>query len=158
MQKEELIELLKTKKEKEGQLRLKENEKRRTEIKLKELEEEDYAIGMSPVYAEGSKGTKNDSKVENIVMNKDARFQELKLKIKQLDKEIELLRLEIDEVDVRLGCLSRLEKEILEDRFVNEMTLDDIAHETYYRVRRQTRTTKTINRIIENSLQKMAKI
>ena len=158
MQKEELIELLKTSKEKQGQLKLKENEKRRTEIKLKELEEEEYTIGMSPVYTEGSKGTLNDSKVENIVINKDSRIQELKHKIRQLDKDIELLKLDIEEVNIRLGCLTRFEKEILEDRFVNEMTLEDIGIETVDRLRKQTRSARTIKKIIENSLRKMEKI
>lgn len=158
MNKNELIELLKTSKEKEGQLRLKENEKRRKEIALQELEEEEYTIGMGPIYAEGSKGTAVNSKIENIVINKDEKIQELKKKIKQLEKEIELLKLDIEEVNVRLGCLSRLEKEILVDRFVNEMALEDIGTETYWKIRKQTRGRKAINKIIEKSLQKMEKI
>jgi len=158
MIKEELVELLKSYKEKKGQLRLKENEKKRTELQIKEIEEAEYQVGMSPVYMEGSKSTNINSKVENIVIDKNTKIEEYKIKIKKLEKEIEVLRLDLEEIDVRLGCLTYLEKEILIDRFVNEMTLEDIGQETYYRIRRQTRTTKTIIRIIENSLQKMSKI
>ena len=158
MKKEELIELLKASKEKRGQLRLKENEKRRIEIRISELEEEEYDVGMSPVYSEGSKSTLTGSKVENLVINRNTQIEELKLKIKHLEKEIELLKLDIEDENVRLGCLTYMEKEILIDRFVNEMTLEDIGDDTIRRIRNQTRSARTIKKIIENSLRKMEKI
>jgi len=158
METEEVIKLLRTYKENKSKLRLKENEKKRKEAKLRELEEAEYEISMSPRYCEGSKSTTVNSKVENIVVNKDARTEELKHEIKQLSEEIESIRIKIDEVDIRLDSLTYFEKEILIERFINEKKLEDIGQETCWRIIRQTRERKAVSRIIDVALCKVAKI
>lgn len=158
MNSNEMIEILKMFKTKEAQLKLKEIDLKKKTIELNKLLEEEYNINITPQYTEGSKGTEINSKVENAVVKKNTKITELEEEIKKLQEEIDILKLDVEEINVRLGTLSYIEKEILTDYYVNETKLEDIGNFTYYRLRQQTRSAKTIKRLIENAVNKLAKI
>jgi hypothetical protein len=158
MNKEDIIELLKEHKQKEAQLKLKENAKKRKELNLQELKEIGYNPKITPTYSEGGKSNLVNSKVEQDVINLDEKISSLKKEIKELEKEIEILRLDVDEINIRLGALTYLEKELLTDYYINKMSLEDIGNITYYRVKHQTRSESTVKRKIETIIEKMSKI
>lgn len=158
MNKDEMIEMLKQFKTKEAQLKLKEIDFKKKTIELNKIMEEEYSINITPKYTEGSKSNEISSKVENAVIRKSAKIIELEEELKKLQEEIDVLKLDVEEINVRLGTLSYIEKEVLTDYYVNENKLEDIGNFTYYRLRQQTRSAKTIKRLIENAVNKLAKI
>ena len=158
MNKDEIISLLKQSKEKEAQLEMRKIEKRKKEIQLEYLKQEEYKINITPAYTEGMKSNIISSKVEKLVINKDSEIERLEKEIKEIEKEIELLELDVKINNIVLGTLTYLEKEILIDYYVNEMSLTDIGNLTYYRIRQQTRGEKTIKRMIERAFYKLEKI
>lgn len=153
-----MIEMLKQFKTKDAQLKLKEIDYKKKTIKLNKIKEEEYSINITPKYVEGSKSNEINSKVENAVMKKNTKIIELEEELKKLQEEIDILKLDVEEINVRLGTLSYLEKEILIDYYVNESKPEDIGDFTYYRIRHQTRSAKTIKRLIENAVNKLARI
>ena len=157
MTEEEVINLLRIYKKEQGKLEILKIERRRKEIKYDKLLSE-YNIRLSPIYEEGSKSTRSDSNVEIAVINKIEVVDEVLKEIEKIDKEIEILELDLKEINVRLGVLTRVEKEILVARFVDNMTLEEIGCETYYQIRQQTRSARTIKNIIKNALDKIAKM
>lgn len=158
MNKNDIIELLKNYKERQAKLDLKRNEKRRKEIQLEKLKEKDFEINIVPNYSEGGKGNGTSSKTENAVVRKDSDIKSLEKELKELEREIELLELDVKDIDIRLGMLTYLEKEILVDYLINEMTYEEIGNLTYYKLRQQTRGEKAIKRIIEKAFSKLEKI
>lgn len=158
MNKNEIVELLKKYKERQAKLDLKRNDRRRKEIQLEILKEEEYKISLTPGYSEGGKGNCINSKVENAVVKKDSDIETLEKEIIDLNREIELLEIDVKEIDIRLGMLTYLEKEILVDYLINEMTYTEIGNITYYRLRQQTRGEKAIRTIIKKALSKLEKI
>lgn len=158
MNKNEIIELLKNYKERQAKLDLKKNEKRRKEIQLERLKEEEYSINITPIYAEGGKGNGTNSKVESAVVNKSSDIEILEKELVNLGREIELLEIDLKDTDIRLGTLTYLEKEVLTDYLINEMTCSEIGNLTIYKIKRQTRSERTIREIIKKALEKLEKI
>lgn len=154
MNKEETKEMLKKYKEKQAKLDLKQNIKKR---KIRELIkiEKDIKINITPKYIEGSKSNKVESNVENTVVNKDEKVEELKKEIQELDDEIEELKLDIEEVNIRLGYLNYLEKEIITAYYVDELSPEYIGNHTYYEIKHQTRGEEAIKKIINRILRKL---
>lgn len=157
MSKDELIELLKTYKQTEAKRDLNLNEINKLKRDIEKIEA-DYSTNMTPTYQEGSKSNQISSKVENIVIRKDARIGEKEERIKQLEEENEDLDYKLKKVDIRLGSLSRLQKEIITDYYINEMDYKTIGIETYWRIINQTRSEKTVARKIEEITEKILKL
>lgn len=158
MNKEEIIELLREKKTKEAKLNLKEIEMKKILIELENLNKEDYVINMTPVYVEGGKTNFVQSKVENTIIKKEEAKEKLETRIKTIENEIKILKLDVDEINIRLEVLNYIEKEVLMQFYVNDKTLEDIGNFTYYEIRQQTRGPRTIKRIIEKALNKLQEI
>lgn len=158
MNKNEIIESLKTHKERQAKLDLRKNEKRRKEIKLARLKEEEYKINITPIYEEARRGNAINSKVENAVVKKDDNIEVLEKEIIELGREIELLEIDVNDINIRLGALTYLEKEILTDYLINKMNCTEIGNITYYKIKQQTRSEKTIREIIKRALEKLEKI
>ena len=158
MNKEETIELLKAYKERQAKLDLKKNAKRKKEIQLEILKEEEYKVNITPGYSEGVRANNINSRVENAVVKRNSNIEILENEIKELTRDIELLEIDVREIDIRLGMLTYLEKEILIDNLINEMTYTEIGNITYYRVKHQTRAEKAIQRIVKRALDKLEKI
>lgn len=158
MSKEEIIEQLKQLREKQGRLALKRNLRKRKKIQLRKRKKE-LRIKITQGYAEGSSNTnKITSSVEEAVIEKDEKIQELKKDIQELTDEIETLELEVEEVNIRLGSLTYIEKEVVTAYYVDGMSYREIGEETFYHIKHQTRDKRTIKNIIEKANKKMEKL
>lgn len=158
MSKEEIIQQLKLFKEKEGKLALKRNLRKRKKIQLRKRIKE-IKVKITQGYSEGSSKTnKITSSVEEAVIDKDEKIQELKNEIQELTDDIELLETDIEEVNIRLGSLQYLEKKIMIAYYVDNMSYQEIGLDTYYEVKHQTRDRRTIKNIIKKIEIKMEKL
>lgn len=158
MSKEEIIQQLKLFKEKEGKLALKRNLRKRKKIQLRKRIKE-IKVKITQGYSEGnSKTNKITSSVEEAVIDKDEKIQELKNEIQELTDDIELLETDIEEVNIRLGSLQYLEKKIMIAYYVDNMSYQEIGLDTYYEVKHQTRDRRTIKNIIKKIEIKMEKL
>ena len=157
MSKEELIELLGKHKEKEAKKALKQNRIKQLE-KEKESSKEDYNTNTTTNFMEGGRGNETTSKVENKVCKKDNREQEIEEEIKTLKQEIEKLDYELDQVNIRLGSLNRLEKEIITARYIDKEDYYYIGNITYYNVRHQTRGEEAIRKMIEKIMNRLTNL
>lgn len=158
MSKEKIIEQLKQFKEKQAKLDLKRNERRRKKIQLRRIIKE-LKIKITQGYSEGSSKTNRiSSSVEEAVIEKDERVQLLKNEIQELTDDIEILEIDLEEVNIRLGSLNYLEKEIIFAYYVEGLSYKEIGEETYYRVRHQTRDRRTIKQIVKKIENKMEKL
>lgn len=157
MSKDELIDLLKTHKQTTAKKDLNLNEISKLKRDIEKIET-DYSTNITPTYQEGSKSNQVSSKVENAVVKKDTRIVEIEEKIEQLEEENKELDYILNQVNIRLGSLKRLEKEIITDYYINEMDCKTIGIETYWRVINQTRSERTVARKIEEITEKMLKL
>lgn len=157
MSKDELIGLLKNYKQTMARRDLNLSEIDKLNRDIKKIEG-DYCIKITTRYQEGGKSNRVCSDVENSVVKKDIRIIEMEEKIIGLEEENEELNYKLRQVDVRLGSLSRLEKEIMVDYYINEMDYKTIGIETYWKMINQTRSEKTVARKIEEITQKILKL
>lgn len=158
MTKEEIVEQLGKYKQKQAELALKILERKKLRIKKKKIKRE-LNVNITPKYTEGGKSTnKVSSIVEDTVIQKNTRLEEIDGEIATINEDISILRIEIKELDVRLGSLTYLEKEIITAYYVDRMSMEEIGLYTYYKVKHQTRERKTIKNMIKKIETKMAKI
>lgn len=157
MSKEELIELLKKHKQTTAKKDLNLNEIKKLKRDI-EKKKHDYSTSTTQTYQEGSRGNEVTSKVENAVVKKDERIIEMEETIKRLEEEIIDLDYELNQVNIRLGSLKRLEKEIITAYYIDEMDYKTIGIEVYWRVINQTRSERTVARKIEEITEKMLKL
>ena len=157
MSKDELIELLKTHKQTTAKKDLNLNEINKLNRDILKIKA-DYSINMTPTYQEGSKSNRTNSKVENAIVRKDERIAEKEEAIKRLEEENEELDYILNQVNIRLGSLTRLEKEIITDYYINQMGCRTIGMETYWRVINQTRSEKTVTRKVDEITEKLLKL
>lgn len=157
MSKEELIELLKTYKGKQSKRALRLEERQRLERRIAKIEA-DYETNMTPIYQEGGRGNQTTSKVENKILTKKEKIEGIEEQIKRIDEEIIELDYELNQVNIRLGSLSRLEKEIITAYYIDNQDYNYIGNVTYYEVKHQTRSGDTIKRIITQILSKLTKL
>lgn len=157
MSKEEFIRLLKTYKGKQSKKALRLEERQRLERRIAKIEA-DYETNMTPVYQEGGRGNQTTSKVENKILTKKEKIEEIEEQIKRIDEEIIELDYELNQVNIRLGSLSRLEKEIITAYYIDEMDYKTIGVEIYWQIINQTRSERTVARKIEEIMEKMLKL
>lgn len=157
MSKEELIRLLKTYKEKQSKKALRLEERQRLERRIAKIEA-DYETNMTPIYQEGGRGNQTTSKVERKILTKKEKIEEIEEQIKKIHEEIIDLDYELNQVNIRLGSLSRLEKEIITAYYIDEMDYKTIGVEVYWRIINQTRSERTVARKIEEITEKMLKL
>lgn len=157
MSKEELIELLGSHKEKQSKKALRLEEKQRLQRRIAKIEA-DYETSLTPTYQEGGRGNQTTSKVESKILTKKEKIEEIEEQIKKIDEEIIDLDYELNQVNIRLGSLSRLEKEIITAYYIDEMDYKTIGVEVYWRIINQTRSERTVARKIEEIMEKMIKL
>lgn len=158
MSKDEIIELLKTYKEKQAKLGLKKLEKKRKLTQLKNLKEEEINTKITQNYTEGGKTNQVSSKTENSIVKREERIANLREEIEVLDKEIEVLEIDVEEVDIRLASLTFLEKEIITAYYIDKFSYAEIGNLVYYRIKQQTRTEESIKKMIERIVKKLKKL
>lgn len=157
MNKEELIGLLKTHREKESKKALRLEEKQRLQRKIAKIEV-DYETSLTTTYQEGGRGNQTTSKVENKILTKKEKIEEIEQQIKIIDEEIVELDYELNQVNIRLGSLKRLEKEIITAYYIDGIDCRTIGKEVYWRIIEQTRSEKTVARKIEEIMEKLLKL
>lgn len=154
MSKEELIELLKTHNQTTAKKDLNINEINKLEREIKKAMN-NYSTNIVSTYQEGSKSNKISSKVENAVIKKDTKVIEMEERIKQLEEENKELDYILNQVNIRLGALTYIEKTVLTSRYIDEMEYDDIGNNVFYRIKHQTRSVDAIKKICKRAINKM---
>jgi len=157
MSKEELIELLKTHKYTTAKKALNLNDINKLKRDIAKIEK-NYNINITPVYQEGSKSNQVSSKVENVIVKKDMEIIEKEEMIKKLEEENEDLDYVLNQVNIRLGSLTYIEKTVLTARYIDEMEYDYIGNEIFYDIKHQTRGEDAIKKICKKALNKMSKL
>ena len=153
MNKDELIELLRTHKQTSAKRDLNLNDIGKIKRDIKKIEN-DYSTNITPTYQEGSKSNEMSSKVESAVIRKDTRIIEKEEIIRKLEEENEDLNYILNQVNIRLGSLTYIEKTVLTSRYIDEMEYDYIGNKVFYEIKHQTRGEDAIKKICKKSTEK----
>lgn len=157
MSKEEIIDLLKTYKEKEARKSLRIQDKQSLQRRRAKIEV-DYETNMTSIYQEGGKGNQTTSKVENKILMKKEKIEEITKQIKEINEEIVELDYELAQVNIRLGSLNELENKIITAYYIDNQDYNYIGNVIYYEVKHQTRSEETIKRMVAQILNKLTKL
>lgn len=158
MTKKQLIILLKNYKENKAKLKLKLREKENILRKIEKLK--DITLSVTKYEDNSDIHSKNmisDKVGRQAIDNVDSEA-DLQKELNKLEDEIKELNTKIEEVDIRLECLKRREKEILIDYYIEGNSYNHIGNITYHNLFGQTRSVDCIKKIITNSLEKISKL
>lgn len=157
LSKEELIILLKHYKENKAKLKLKLREKESILRKIESLKN----VSLSATsYEENSDiHSKNiiSDKVGNKASNNLDIEADLRIELENIEKDIKELNSNLEEVDIRLEGLKYKERQILTEYYIEGRSPVEIGKEVYFRLFSQTRSERTIQKIIERATDKIAK-
>lgn len=157
MTKEQLILLLKNYKENKAKLKLKLREKESILRKIESLKNVTLSVTS---YEENS-----DIHSKNIITDKVGNKAsdnldieaDLKIELEKLEDEIRKLSLRVEDVEIRLEGLKYKEREILTAYYIEGRSPIEIGKELYFRLFSQTRSERTIQKIIERATEKISK-
>lgn len=159
MNKEELIKLLKEYKENKARLNIRLKELKLARIKLKSCE--DIETSLTTSYGI-NQDIHSKNKISNKVLQKieqnDKRKKELDKEIEDLEKIVKELRIKVESVEDRLEGLKLKERKMLEAYYIEGNTYEDIGNRVYWEIYHQTRTGETIKAIIDEAIEKIAKL
>ena len=145
MVKEQLILLLKNYKE------------NRAKLKIESLKN----VSLSVTNYEENSNIHSKNIITDIVGNKASNNldieSELRIELEKVEEQIYELSLKIEEVEIRLEGLKYKEREILTAYYIDGRSPVEIGKELYFRLFSQTRSERTIQKIIEKSIEKIAK-
>lgn len=157
MTKEQLILLLKNYKENKAKLKLKLREKENILRKIESLKNVTLSVTS---YEENS-----DIHSKNIITDKVGNKAsdnldveaDLKIELEKVEDEIRKLSLRVEDVEIRLEGLKYKEREILTAYYIEGRSPIEIGKELYFRLFSQTRSERTIQKIIERATEKISK-
>ena len=157
MTKEQLILLLKNYKENKAKLKLKLREKESILCKIESLKNVSLSVTS---YEENS-----DIHSKNIITDKVGNKAsdnldveaDLKIELEKVEDEIRELSLRVEDVEIRLEGLKYKEREILTAYYIEGRRPIEIGKELYFRLFSQTRSERTIQKIIERATEKISK-
>lgn len=157
MTKEQLILLLKNYKENKAKLKLKLREKESILRKIESLKNVTLSVTS---YEENS-----DIHSKNIITDKVGNKAsdnldveaDLKIELEKVEDEIKELSLRVEDVEIRLEGLKYKEREILTAYYIEGRSPIEIGKELYFRLFSQTRSERTIQKIIERATEKISK-
>ena len=157
MTKEQLILLLKNYKENKAKLKLKLREKESILCKIESLKNVSLSVTS---YEENS-----DIHSKNIITDKVGNKAsdnldveaDLKIELEKVEDEIRELSLRVEDVEIRLEGLKYKEREILTAYYIEGRSPIEIGKELYFRLFSQTRSERTIQKIIERATEKISK-
>ena len=157
MTKEQLILLLKNYKENKAKLKLKLREKESILRKIESLKNVTLSVTS---YEENS-----DIHSKNIITDKVGNKAsdnldieaDLKIELEKIENEIKELSLKVEDVEIRLEGLKYKEREILTAYYIEGRSPIEIGKELYFRLFSQTRSERTIQKIIERATEKISK-
>lgn len=151
MTKDQLILLLRKYKENKSKLRLKLREKERKLRDLEKIQEAEIKSGENDINSGIRSKNSISDKVGNFASNTADKEKELKLEIESLQKEIDEISANLEEVDIRLDALKNKEKQILIDYYIEGNTYEQIANKL-------NKTHRNIQEIVKNAIEKIANI
>ena len=151
MTKDQLILLLRKYKENKSKLRLKLREKERKLRDLEKIQEAEIKSGENDINSGIRSKNSISDKVGNFASNTVDKEKELKLEIESLQKEIDEISANLEEVDIRLDALKNKEKQILIDYYIEGNTYEQIANKL-------NKTHRNIQEIVKNAIEKIANI
>ena len=159
MNKQELVELLKSYKENKAKLNIKLKELKLARIKLKSCEDIDTSLTTAyGINQDIHSKNKITNKVLQKIESNDKRKQELKQEIENLEEIVKNLRDKVEAVDDRLEGLKFKERKMLESYYIEGNTYEDIGNRVYWEIYHQTRTGETIKGIIDDAIEKITKL
>lgn len=161
MTKEEMNHNLKNFKKNISSLEIKKRKKDKLSnelIKLR-LEHTETPISLAPgINNDIRSKNKVSNKVENAVVNKISKIEELEDEIYYLKLKILELEDNTEDVRIRLKSLNFKESKFIEEYYFNGRTYEEIGNIVYFDLFKQTRSGKTIKKEIENIVEKLAEI
>ena len=158
MTKEVLVLLLKNYKENKAKLKLKLREKENILRKIEKLKEITLSVTKYEDNSDiHSKNMISDKVGKQAINNADSGF-DLQQTLSKVNDEIDKLNTKVEEVEIRLECLKRKEREILVDYYIEGNSYEHIGNITYHNLFGQTRSADCIKKIIINSLGKISKL
>lgn len=157
MTKEQLILLLKNYKENKAKLKLKLREKESILRKIESLK--NISLSVTNYEENSDIHSKNiiTDKVGNKASNNIDIESDLRTELEQIEEQIHELSLKVEEVEIRLEGLKYKEREILTAYYIEGRSPVEIGKELYFRLFSQTRSERTIQKIIERATSKIAK-
>ena len=163
MNKDELVNLLRSYKENKASLKLKLLEKKQCERRHKQykrLESSKTAvIGINcDIHSKNKISNKTEKTVLDTIELNEKEKIEAETRIKELIIEIETLKDKIEETEIRLSALKYKEKEILYAYYIEDRTYEDIGNNLYFRLFNQTRDSGAIKVIVKKATDKMIKL
>ena len=157
MSKEQLILLLKTYKENRAKLKLKLREKESILRKIESLKNVSLSVtsydNNSDIHSKNIISDKVGNKASN---NLDTEL-ELKAELDEIENDINELHLKVEDVEIRLEGLKYKEREILTAYYIDGRSPVEIGKEVYFKLFSQTRSERTIQKIIERATDKISK-
>ncbi len=157
MTKEQLILLLKNYKENKAKLKLKLREKESILRKIESLKNVSLSVTS---YEENSDiHSKNiiSDKVGNKASSNIDIESDLRQELDKIENEISELSLKVEDVEIRLEGLKYKEREILKAYYIEGRSPIEIGKELYFKLFSQTRSERTIQKIIERATEKISK-
>lgn len=157
MTKEQLILLLKNYKENRAKLKLKLREKESILRKIESLKNVSLSVTR---YEENSDiHSKNiiSDKVGNKASSNIDIESDLRQELDKIENEISELSLKVEDVEIRLEGLKYKEREILTAYYIEGRSPIEIGKELYFKLFSQTRSERTIQKIIERATEKISK-
>lgn len=157
MTKEQLILLLKNYKENRAKLNLKLREKNNILLRIESLK--NVSLSITRYEENSSIHSKNiiRDKTGNEASNNLDIEANLIQQLEKIENEIRELLLKVEDVEIRLEGLKYKEREILTAYYIEGRSLVEIGKELYFKLFNQTRSERTIQKIIEKVTEKMSK-
>lgn len=157
MTKEQLILLLKNYKENRAKLKLKLREKESILRKIESLKNVSLSVTSyeknSDIHSKNIISDKTGNKASsNLDIETD-----LNQELEKIENEIRELALKVEDVEIRLEGLKYKEREILTAYYIEGRSPIEIGKELYFKLFSQTRSERTIQKIIERATEKISK-
>lgn len=151
MTKDQLILLLKKYKENKSKLRLKLREKEKKLRQLEAIKEAELKSGDNDVNSGIHSKNSISDKVGNFASDTIDKENDLKLEIESLQKEIDEISANLEEVDIRLDALKEKEKDILVLYYVEDCTYKEIEDKI-------KKSERQVRRIIQTATDKILEL
>lgn len=156
MTKEQLILLLKNYKENRAKLKLKLREKESILRKIESLKN----VSLSVTSYENNSDIHSKNIISDKVGNKASDNldveADLRAELEKIENEISELNSKVEDVEIRLEGLKYKEREILTAYYIDGRSPVEIGKELYFKLFNQTRSERTIQKIIERATDKIA--
>lgn len=158
MDKEKLIELMKTYKKNCSKKRLRIIDRDSYQKELDRINSEIFITTSYGINNDIRSKNQTSDKVANKVINDENKKDELYQKIKALDEEIDRLNKDIEQVDIRLACLYENQKQLVIAFYIEGKTAEDIGDRLFLELFRRTCSVNGVYKIINKCVNIMCEL